>query len=82
MVGLLKIVTVMSEFEKILIFKVYLSGDLNRYKICIHFIYVTVNVNLNSIPTTIGNTKFSLISVSECFTVGKTTFSCLFIRIW
>lgn len=42
MVGLLKIIKVMSEFEKISIFKVYLAGDLNRYKIYIHFIYMTV----------------------------------------
>lgn len=65
MVGVLKIVTLMSEFEKSLIFKVYLAGDLNRYKMYIglHFICMTVNVNLNSSTTTIGNTTFSLISL-------------------
>lgn len=82
MVGVLKIVTVMSEFEKGLIFKVNLAADLNCFKIFIRFIYLTVNFNLNSSTTTIVNTKFSLISLGQCFTIGKTTFSFLLIRIW
>lgn len=53
MVGVLKIVTLMSEFEKSLIFKVYLAGDLNRYKMYIHFICMTVNINLNSNTTSL-----------------------------